>query len=185
MTSSDVQHVIGELQSTIEQLKASSNTDSLTGIINRKCMESKLRSLSSRLINDKTITIAMIDIDKFKEINDQHGHQVGDLCLQHFVKVINQNIRVEDSLSRWGGDEFLLMLNDPDVESAKKTYQRLIDSLYEAPIQLPNGAQLHLKASFGVTQFHENFHLQDSIKKADKMLYKAKSQGGQQVAFAM
>jgi len=180
----DVQHVIGDLQTTIQELEIISTTDSLTGAINRMCMETKLSALSSHLKSNKTITVAMIDLDKFKDINDKHGHHAGDLCLQHLVRVISKNIRSEDTLARWGGDEFLLMLTDPNIESAKKTYNRLVESLLNEAIELPNGESIHLKASIGVSQCHEGYSIYDTIKQADDMLYKAKSEGGHTVVFS-
>lgn len=180
----DVQHVIQDLQQTINELERISSTDSLTGVINRMCMEAKLKALSTHLSGSNTIYIAMIDLDKFKQINDQHGHQSGDLCLQHLVSVINKNIRNEDSLARWGGDEFLLMLANQDFESAKKTYQRLIDSLLNNPILLANGVSINLEASIGVAQCHQGFDVDESINQADRMLYKAKEGGGRQVLFS-
>jgi diguanylate cyclase (GGDEF)-like protein len=180
----DVQYAVGELQGTITQLEKLSSTDSLTGAVNRMSAESNLKAISSSLNDGDSIYIAMIDLDKFKNINDQYGHQAGDLCLQHLVNVINKNIRKDDSLVRWGGDEFLLMLSNSDIEIAKATYQRLVDSVFDSSAKLSCGTEINLEASIGVVQCHKGFDVDESIGRADEMLYKAKKEGGRRVLFS-
>jgi GGDEF domain-containing protein len=112
----DVQHAVEHLDTTIRSLEGLSGTDHLTGLPNRRNGEERLAEDLARAKRGRAfLTVAVVDVDNFKAINDTHGHQAGDVCLRHVALVIRRNVREGDWLARWGGDEFVLSLWDASV----------------------------------------------------------------------
>ena len=116
--------------------------------------------------------MVVLDLDNFKSVNDTYGHQVGDDVLKEFVGLIQKNIRSDDVFARWGGEEFLLLLQHTNMENALKKIDRvrlLIDEHNFIHIE-------HLTASFGVAWKEENDDMHSLIQRADKALYESKRQ---------
>ena len=105
----DVQHAVEHLDEVIRSLEERSATDHLTGVYNRRAGEERLARAER---SGSVLTLALMDIDQFKPVNDRHGHQAGDACLEHVASVLRRNARKGDWVARWGGDEFLLALWD-------------------------------------------------------------------------
>lgn len=126
---------------------------------------------------DKMIHVALFDLDHFKQINDQHGHEVGDKVLVQFVATTYETFGEQYLLYRWGGEEFLLVC----LEQTALQCHESIDNLYIAmdTKAWPNG--LTVTASTGVTQLKQNESIRSAIKRADKALYEAKNNGRNQV----
>ena len=155
--------------------------DVLTGLINRRHML-ELLSLEQRRCARGThsMLLAQLDIDHFKAINDTYGHGVGDMALKAFAEVVSANIRNSDVLARWGGEEFVLLLSDTDMEGALLTLNRVRSAVENTIIP---GAPLTLKVtvSIGVARHLAGERLETTLDRADKALYCAKRQGRNRV----
>ena len=181
----DVQYTIGQLDEVICMLEEQSLRDNLTGAYNRRACEERLAEDVARVERGGgTLTLAVLDIDQFKPINDQHGHQAGDACLKHVVAIIRRNTRESDWLARWGGDEFVLVLWDTEERpSAEATIERIVGDLDKSPAQLPQGDEVHLTFSGGVSQYTNGDDVQEIFARADRALYQAKRDGGAKIVY--
>ena len=155
-----------------------SQTDALTKIANRLKLDQVLEHEFQRAQRYKTpLTLIFIDIDYFKNVNDLHGHQAGDLVLQEFSQLIKNSIRATDTFGRWGGEEFLLILPETTSTQAFILAKQLCQSVeqYQFSYDFSN------TASFGVNSLHQDNSLKNLIKGADKALYQAKEEGRNRV----
>ena len=165
------------------QLRELSIRDPLTGLFNRRrgweLLEDEIVR-SDRYQRD--LCVIMLDIDNFKAINDTQGHLVGDLVLTTVAKVAGETVRSIDHLFRWGGEEFLVVLPDTELEAALHVAGRLREAIARTPIQIPS-RELNVTASFGVTRKDENTpNLETLIARADQAMYVAKHLGRDRVA---
>lgn len=157
--------------------------DSLTGLMNHGAVCDLLAREVVRAQRRRThLGVVMIDLDGFKDINDTHGHQTGDIVLTRATERMKAVVRVYDTLGRYGGDEFLLLLPDCNLEEAVKTSERIHTAVGATPIVTPDG-DLTLTVSIGVTSTSEFDAPQpeDLIHDADRALYLAKEHGRNQV----
>lgn len=161
---------LGILEST-EQRDRQASTDGLTGLVNRRELENRAREL---LLDHRPFTIAMADLDRFKELNDRHGHDSGDSALRLFAAVLKGDLRPTDIASRYGGEEFVILLPDTDVAEAEKTITRLQRSLTD---QIRARSFLHFTASWGVTDSEAGTTFRDIVVVADNLMYTAKRSG--------
>jgi len=175
----DAKHQI-ILEQNIE-LERLSVTDPLTGLLNRSGFLKSLEPRRQEAIRYGTpMALAMLDIDHFKRINDQHGHTVGDAVLKAFAEVLRRNVRSADVLCRWGGEEFLILLPQQDEAGAVTSAEKLRRALEVAsftPVET-------LSASFGVAEYLAGNDLQGWIARADQALYAAKAAGRNTVRVA-
>lgn len=177
-----VQQVLTErLQETQQRLFRASMTDELTGLINRRSMQQTLRQEDQRDQRRKTLAIAVADVDHFKRINDSLGHDAGDHILRHIADVMREALRASDRVARWGGEEFLLLMEVFDLDEAVAVVERVRASL-ERDGATYNGERVNVTASFGVKVITEGGpRLQDAIVEADKNLLRAKETGRNRV----
>jgi diguanylate cyclase (GGDEF)-like protein len=160
-------------------LEAQASTDSLTGILNRPAIFKVLRKEIARAKrNKKPVAIAMADLDGFKTINDTYGHLAGDAVLQEFTARTVSVLRPYDSVGRYGGEEFLIILPGLDEKVAKKVMERIRVKICENAIS-HSGKTIPLSVSTGVavTNPSDDISSESLIYVADQALYKAKSQG--------
>lgn len=161
--------------------KLSSETEKyvLTGLLNRKgYLKAASRSLKNSVLSDKSISFVMFDLDYFKTINDEHGHNVGDTALTNFADLITNNIRGRDIFCRYGGEEFLLILPDTDCKTAYEKAEELRQEVEQADIMDSKNHSIRLTVSGGVACFPENGKsLEQLVTNADEALYQAKAQG--------
>jgi len=169
--------LLNELNHARGEMQRLAHEDPLTGLLNRRAFEAKLALVSP--LNHKQargMLLMLIDLDNFKQINDSYGHQVGDIVLNHAAGIMKQVLRTEDTLCRWGGDEFIALLEAGSGEQAVKIGHRLRDALSKSP--LPHADQtLRVSASVGLAWFHPQRSLDDNIAQTDKALYHAKRDG--------
>ena len=125
----------------------------------------------------------MLDIDKFKYINDNHGHQIGDMVIKEVSQIIKQNIRVTDLVARYGGDEFIIMLVDIPNEKVLTIAQRIRSSIEEEKFTTPEGKTFNTNISIGIAESYNDSTLETLIKKADQALYRSKNLGRNTVSF--
>ncbi|HFD87324.1 MAG TPA: GGDEF domain-containing protein [Gammaproteobacteria bacterium] len=167
-----------ELEEANQSLEKLANTDSLTSIYNRHKGQILLDQefLRARRYS-RPLSLIMIDIDDFKRINDNYGHQAGDDALIHVARTITPLIRQTDFFIRWGGEEFLIICPETTVEGTAE----LADRLREAVAAKPAPGSSKITLSVGVTTYHPEDTLEKMIGRADKALYISKNQGKNQV----
>ena len=169
------------LQEALEQNKKLATTDELTGLYNRRYFMDKLmqqKALAEREGSD--FVICYCDLDKFKKINDTFGHHTGDIVLQKFSQILESSIREIDFAARFGGEEFVCLLVNTDIENACKVTERIRQSLenYNFSDIAPS---LHATVSIGVSNFKQFNTLQETLMSADDRMYQAKQQGRNKV----
>lgn len=175
--------IVVMLQNALARAKHVARTDYLTGLANRLCFveiaESELhRSRRYGL----PFSVAYIDIDNFKGVNDQFGHAVGDKLLRTVGNIVGRNVRSEDTAARLGGDEYALLLPQADAESAKAVLSKMQVLLQNAV----NARKWPVTFSFGVVTFLEPPETVDEvIKQADDLMYAAKEEGKNTMRFAV
>lgn len=159
--------------------KTSSETDKLTDLPNRIKIDEILgKELLRANRYNQPFSVILIDIDHFKEVNDQFGHQTGDLILQEFAKIVSDTIRITDVVGRWGGEEFLVICPHTDEKGAfslAETLRKTIESNVFSVIKQKT-------ASFGVAQYYDGNTLEDLFRNVDNALYSAKNTGRNRVA---
>lgn len=155
-------------------LKKLINIDTLTGAYTRAKFNEDIDSfINKAAVNGKVFSIMIFDIDNFKHINDTYGHLAGDSVLTQIVEIVVENKRSEDILTRWGGEEFILLLPETEKATAKKVAERLRDLIATYNFEKYE----RITCSFGVTQFRANDTDTTLIRRADKLMYDAKSAG--------
>jgi two-component system cell cycle response regulator len=172
-----------------EMLKYIGLTDSLTGVYNRRYIDRRLLEEIGRARRQAyRISCMYIDIDHFKAVNDSVGHQGGDEVLREVAARIKAELRLSDALGRFGGEEFVVLLIDADLESATMVAQRIRASIADAPFKLSSGELLPISVSIGVATLDdfERDHAiegvaQQLVAHADSALYQAKESGRNRV----
>ena len=147
------------------------HVDFLTGHPNRLGITHRLNE-----IKPDVATLVIFDFDKFKEINDDHGHQVGDEFIKNVSRRISSNIKKEDLFGRWGGDEFLAVFLAP-VGQAGEVIDRIIQNVCAEPVSI-DGLTLPIRVSAGFTSWGKSMSFDEGFKRADQALYQAKERGG-------
>lgn len=170
-----VLNVISDLHRTLANQAL---TDPLTGVFNRRFMEEILDGLVARAEREPlTMAILMIDIDHFKQVNDCHGHEQGDAVLKRVVEIVAARLRRSDRLFRWGGEEFLVLLEGVDSEGATVVAESVRESVAAASI-LPKRP---VTVSIGVSQYVAGQDVDGWTRAADAALYRAKAEGRNRV----
>lgn len=164
---------------------ASSDLDTLTGIQNRHAMRRALERRVQRIERTGTCsTIALIDLDHFKKVNDTYGHNAGDHVLRIAATRLLDGIRSYDQLFRYGGEEFLVLLDDADPETTLTILERLRKNLAETKIEVDDGTEITVTASFGSAELCKGETIEKTIERADEALYRAKESGRNRVQMA-
>ena len=172
-----------ELKAVLAQAHEITNTDVLTFLPNRRKIIVDLQEEVIRSTRYGTsLSISLVDIDHFKNINDTHGHTTGDEVLRNLAAKLREQIRHPDTLGRYGGEEFLIVLPNSEVTAAVEQASRLCQQVREMQIEF-NGNKLSLTISIGVAQFKigkENW--EQFLNRADAAMYTAKNNGRDQWA---
>jgi diguanylate cyclase (GGDEF)-like protein len=162
----------------VNELQRLSRHDVLTGLLNRRAMEEALESELERSRRTREpFAVMMLDLDHFKRINDQHGHPVGDLALKHVAKVLTSAMRKGDSVARFGGEEFIVLMPGTRLNDAEPLAEKLRGVLEASPLTHSAGA-VNLSVSVGVAQWrHAADDASRVLSRADAALFQAKVQG--------
>lgn len=182
-------HLIGfstdvtELYRLKEEFRKQANTDPLTGLYNRRYFtENAIREFKRAERNNQPLSVVSIDIDHFKEINDEYGHPVGDQVLIAVSKNLLPNLRSEDVLARIGGEEFSIVLPDTDIQQAEVIAERIRQQQDDICLEGDWKGQIQVKVSAGVaTKRADDENFDTLFSRADKALYSAKNNGRNQV----
>ncbi|ATD00084.1 MULTISPECIES: GGDEF domain-containing protein [Pseudoalteromonas] len=163
--------------------KQKANTDALTGLPNRRFIDAifltKMEKNTAELL---PMAVIMCDIDRFKDVNDNYGHDIGDKALMHIAKLMQNQLRYSDVVARYGGEEFIICLPHASMRQAVQIAEKLRKNIEEHPVNLESGENLALTASFGVAEVHSVVAFYNAVKQADEALYRAKRSGRNRVA---
>jgi diguanylate cyclase (GGDEF)-like protein len=158
--------------------------DGLTGLANRRAAAAALHAEAAQSERLETpLSIVLADLDGFKDVNDEHGHAVGDEVLRAFADVLRETVRESDVAGRWGGEEFLLLLPGADLDGAAQFAERVRAAL--ATRRIPSAPELRVTASFGVAEYAGESNSEQLVAAADSALYRAKRGGKDRVEQAV
>jgi diguanylate cyclase (GGDEF)-like protein/PAS domain S-box-containing protein len=172
-----------ESHSTREELERRAYTDFLTGLANRRHFLEQAESELTRTIRyGRELSLLMLDLDHFKQVNDTYGHKVGDLVLKKLSELCRATLRDVDIVGRMGGEEFAVLLPETGSEQAMQAAERLCAAIADAHVNLGSGLPLRFTASFGVTTLREkDANIDMLLNQADQALYRAKNEGRNRV----
>ena len=174
-----------KLRANYETSLSMALVDSLTGLYNRRYLNAHLERMLEQREGKRPLTILICDIDKFKSVNDTHGHPVGDEVLVEFSKRAVNAVRAIDLVSRMGGEEFVVILPDSNEEQAKMVAERIRLSIEAAAFSCEKGAkQLNVTVSIGGATAREGEAMEQLMQRADESLYRAKNEGRNRVIMA-
>lgn len=158
-------------------LREASTHDALTGIANRRLLTERLREESERAKRySRPLCVVMVDIDRFKAINDEHGHEIGDNVLMEVVRVMEAEIREHDLVGRWGGEEFLVLMPETSTDSAILVMERLREAVARLRVRI-NDESLSVTVSLGLSELRADENYSSAINRADVALLRAKRNG--------
>ena len=178
----EVQEFIERIDSKVNSLTRNLMLDHLTGVYNRLSSEKRLSEDIARIKrNNEILTVAMFDIDDFKLFNDYFGHNFGDKCLIQVVETVKNNLRESDWISRWGGDEFLVVFSNVDSNTAKSVLLRIMDILRETHISAKEDRPINVSISVGITELADKDDYISIVKRVDMALIEAKKEGKSKV----
>ena len=164
-----------ELQKTKNALNSLSITDSLTGLLNRRQLDKTLLQFTKRSTHCSSSLLVLMDIDNFKKINDNYGHDIGDKVLCLFSNTLKNSLRPTDLIARFGGDEFCIIMSDTTQNQAIKIITRIQNTFKTQSYEILNEA---LSISAGIANWDDDLESADQwFVRADKLLYKAKKNG--------
>ncbi len=169
--------MVAQLRQSRERLEALTTTDSLTGLLNRKGITEGFATFLVRYRRHRRpFSVIMLDIDHFKAINDRYGHLVGDLVLREVSRLLQREMRQVDLVGRYGGEEFLVLLDETGAEAAFVVAERIRNALAETVIS-HEGIRVRVTASFGVAEVARGESMEELLERADRAMYHAKKGG--------
>ncbi len=172
----EIKSLLGECFNAATRIEG--GHDPQTRMLNRRFMDTVLtREIGYSRKMRKKLTIVMIDLDHFKQINDRFGHTGGDIVLQKCAKLVLDMIRIGDFAFRYGGEEFLIALVETGKEEAMTLAERLRTKIAETSIEVSEGESINITASIGIAEFKGHPDYMQLVKSADEALYKAKQNG--------
>jgi len=165
-----------------EELERLANFDSLTGLHNRRAILHRLDEHIKQVRRyEGELSLIMLDIDYFKKVNDQYGHLIGDEVLENVAVLMQQNVRNTDSVGRYGGEEFIIVLSETDLSLALIVAERLRNAIEAAEMRDSEGNMFGITVSQGVSSYKPGEDKQSLISRADDALYRAKQNGRNRV----
>jgi two-component system cell cycle response regulator len=166
------------------QMEVLAMHDGLTGLLNRRAIEEHATTeLTLARRKERPLSVILLDIDYFKDINDQYGHAVGDQALRSLTEILTKNLRQYDRIGRWGGEEFIVILPDTEISEAVTIAERMRCMTAETKFPLENSGHFSIQLSLGVAcAFHTYPPLAKLVHAADLALYQAKQTGRNRVS---
>lgn len=164
-----------------KKLKEMATTDPLTGLHNRRSLQQiAFREIEDHKRSGIGLSLLLCDLDKFKQVNDEYGHQAGDQVLKGFSSLVSQAIRVGDFAARWGGEEFLLLLPSTVADDAMVVAERIRKEFEMTPM-VDGFSELKVTVTIGISEFNPEDTFDQFLARADEALYKGKALGRNQV----
>lgn len=174
---------IRKLEDELESAREDSKQDFLTGLNNRRALDEALKIKEAEFKRyEHNFSVIMFDLDKFKDVNDNYGHEAGDAVLTAFAKILKEEARTEDMVGRYGGEEFTAILSETDTNGAVSFAEKVRKHVESAKFMYKK-ERIKVTVSSGVAERSKNISLQLVLKSADEYLYKAKNAGRNQVAY--
>ena len=171
-----------KLEATLKEMAA---TDPLTGLYNRREYDMLFQHEMERANRMNTpLSVGIIDLDHFKQVNDTYGHAAGDEVLRRTARLFRENLRTMDVVGRWGGEEFIIMLPEIAIDQANMTCNRLLTALAATDIDV-GSASIKITATIGITQLFPGDKIDEIIRRAYEALYKGKEAGRNRVEIMM
>jgi diguanylate cyclase (GGDEF)-like protein len=169
----------------IARLERDAIEDPLTGAYNRRYLDSKLAEEVGRARRlNLPLSALLIDLDHFKHVNDTYGHDVGDMVLRHVSSLIIGSVRPNDTVIRYGGEEFVVIVPDCDIAAASSMGERMRLRIAESSLSLPGGQDLVVTASLGISSLPTTGSSEAMLRAADQALYTAKRSGRNRISAA-
>lgn len=166
------------------RLYRESTRDPLTGLINRRVlMKQLLAEVKMQQESGRCFSLLMIDLDRFKRVNDEHGHLIGDLVLKTSAQLMASELRSTDIIARFGGEEFIAMLPGQNRQEAISVAERIRQCLEITPIVTSEDEAIRISASIGVTEYQPGERIDVTLNRVDEFLYKAKQLGRNRVVY--
>jgi diguanylate cyclase (GGDEF)-like protein/PAS domain S-box-containing protein len=173
---------VDQLRATIARLEVLALVDPLTQIPNRRYLDSELASqMSSFQRSGVEFGVSLFDVDHFKRFNDEHGHAVGDIALQTVARTMSATVRAHDTVGRWGGEEFLIVLPATDLTGLKVLAQRVCRMVRHSRVHAGTRS-LSVSVSGGTAQVRPGDTVATLVERADALMYEAKRTGGNAIA---
>jgi len=180
----ETRYALINMQNELAETRQLLNEDALTGALNRRGLDQTLtREIARCQRNDSKLTLAMLDLDYFKRVNDEFGHEAGDQMLIHFANLIRSVLRKSDALVRYGGEEFTLILPETDARGAMLVLGRLQQLMKKSPL-LFEGKTINTTFSAGRSTLGPDENGHALLRRADEALYQAKSGGRDKIVTA-
>jgi diguanylate cyclase (GGDEF)-like protein len=155
--------------------RAEAGTDAVAGCMNHRAMRRRLEEEIDRASRaGSPLSCLLIDLDDFKRVNDEHGHQAGDEVLRHVVQALVGEFRAFDRVARYGGDEFVVILPNADLRSAAAAANRALEQMRVAPSV---GEEVGIAASIGVAEWHAPMGVEELLQACDQALLRSKREG--------
>ena len=174
---------VHQLEKELEAAKEESREDFLTKLYNRRALDEFLQIKEAEYERyGRNFAIVMFDIDHFKKVNDTFGHETGDAVLSAFAKILKKESRTVDVIGRFGGEEFLALLSETDLEGGVIFAQKVRKNVEKARF-VYKGKRIKVTVSAGVSQRSDHISLDAAINSADEYLYKAKNEGRNRVEY--
>jgi diguanylate cyclase (GGDEF)-like protein len=171
-------YTLGKYQRRLEEM---ATTDKLTGLLNRQVMDSLFDQISNTQKRQGTpLSVMITDVDHFKQVNDRFGHLTGDRMLEAISELLRSNTREADALFRWGGEEFLILLPNCDLEHARGIAEKIRQAVTKVKLPSERG-DVKVTLSFGLAQQREDESQNSFLSRADSALYEAKRAGRNRV----
>ena len=171
-----------KLNQQLKRVEYLANHDMLTGMFNRRRIFEQLSAELERCQRTgSTFCILMTDIDFFKKVNDNYGHQNGDRVLQHFAQIIKENIRPYDFAGRFGGEEFILIFPNTKIKDSLNIANRLLNKTINSQVKLQGYPEISISFSGGLAQITPGMAIDAIVELADQRLYYAKEQGRKRI----
>ena len=173
-----------EALENIQTITQYANRDYLTGLYNRRYFYTQIQEYINDIqTTNEKFAIAMLDIDHFKMVNDTYGHDIGDKTLISISDILRSNTKAGDIVSRFGGEEFCIIIKDVTKENAIEILQRIRIAVEKFSYKVDTEKSLHCTISLGATMYNEDEELEENINRADMMLYNAKNSGRNRLLF--
>lgn len=180
LSKEDLIKILLKMEEENKELKEKAIKDNLTGLNNRASFDNHMEiqmGLTKRNPADRDLSIIVIDLDKFKNVNDTYGHQMGDVVLKEAAKCIKHSSRISDIACRFGGEEMVLILPETSLKGANVVAEKIRKRLEERVYSTEDGIDFKVTGSFGVSSYEEGDTVESLFERADKALYSAKGNG--------